>query len=160
MAQLFGLARLGRDAEVRFTQAGKPVATLALAFDYGKKENGKRPSQWVDAALWGERAEALAPYLLKGQQLSVTVDDVHIETFQKNDGTQGHKLTGRVSNIEFAGSAPQQNGQNQPPAQAAPRQAAQPQQPAARQQPAPDYDSFDDDIPFADPYRGARSLLI
>ena len=25
---------------------------------------------------------------------------------------------------------------------------AQPQQPAARQQPAPDYDSFDDDIPF------------
>lgn len=160
MAQLFGLARLGRDAEVRFTQAGKPVATLALAFDYGKKENGKRPSQWVDAALWGERAEALAPYLLKGQQLSVTVDDVHIEVFPKNDGTQGHKLTGRVSNIEFAGSAPQQNGQNQPPAQAAPRQAAQPQQPAARQQPAPDYDSFDDDIPFADPYRGARSLLI
>ena len=96
MAQLFGLARLGRDAEVRFTQAGKPVATLALAFSYGKKENGQRPSQWVDAALWGDRAEALAPYLLKGQQLSVTVDDVHIETFQKNDGTQGHKLTGRV----------------------------------------------------------------
>lgn len=157
MAQLFGLARLGRDAEVRFTQAGKPVATLALAFDYGRKENGKRPSQWVDAALWGERAETLAPYLLKGQQLSVTVDDVHIETFQKNDGTQGHKLTGRVSNIEFAGSAPQQNGQSQQPAQSAPRQQAQ--QPATRQQPAPDYDSFDDDIPFADPYRGARSLL-
>ncbi|HAR04062.1 MAG TPA: single-stranded DNA-binding protein, partial [Pseudomonas sp.] len=32
--------------------------------------------------------------------------------------------------------------------QQAPRQQAQPQQPAARQQPAPDYDSFDDDIPF------------
>lgn len=28
------------------------------------------------------------------------------------------------------------------------QQQAQPQQPAARQQPAPDYDSFDDDIPF------------
>ena len=160
MAQLFGLARLGRDAEVRFTQAGKPVATLALAFDYGKKENGKRPSQWVDAALWGERAEALAPYLLKGQQLSVTVDDVHIDTFQKNDGTQGHKLTGRVSNIEFAGSPPQQNGQSQPAAQAAPRQQAQQPRQQSQPQPAPDYDSFDDDIPFADPYRGARSLLI
>ena len=146
MAQLFGLARLGRDAEVRFTQAGKPVATLALAFDYGKKENGKRPSQWVDAALWGERAETLAPYLLKGQQLGVTVDDVHIETFQKNDGTQGHKLTGRVSNIEFAGSAPQQNSQAQP--QQRPQQQSRPQQAAPQQQPAPDYDSFDDDIPF------------
>ena len=158
MAQLFGLARLGRDAEVRFTQAGKPVATLALAFDYGRKENGKRPSQWVDAALWGERAETLAPYLLKGQQLSVTVDDVHIETFQKNDGTQGHKLTGRVSNIEFAGSAPQQNSQAQP--QQRPQQQSRPQQAAPQRQPAPDYDSFDDDIPFANPYRGARSLLI
>ncbi len=146
MAQLFGLARLGRDAEVRFTQAGKPVATLALAFDYGRKENGKRPSQWVDAAFWGERAEVLAPYLLKGQQLSVTVDDVHIETFQKNDGTQGHKLTGRVSNIEFAGSAPQQNNQAQP--QQRPQQQSRPQQAAPQQQPAPDYDSFDDDIPF------------
>lgn len=147
MAQLFGVARLGRDAEVRFTQAGKPVATLALAFEYGRKENGKRPTQWIDAALWGERAEALAPYLLKGQQLGVTIDDVHIEVFQKSDGTQGHKLTGRVSNIEFAGSPPQQNGQSQPQAQrqqqSQPRQQSQPQQ-----QPAPDYDSFDDDIPF------------
>lgn len=160
MAQLFGLARLGRDAEVRFTQAGKPVATLALAFSYGKKENGQRPSQWVDAALWGDRAEALAPYLLKGQQLSVTVDDVHIETFPKNDGTQGHKLTWRVSNIEFAGSPPQQNGQSQPAAQAAPRQQAQQPRQQSQPQPAPNYDSFDDDIPFADPYRSARSLLI
>lgn len=144
MAQLFGLARLGRDAEVRYTQAGKPVATLALAFDYGRKENGKRPTQWVDAALFGERAEVLAPYLLKGQQLSVTVDDVHIETFQKSDGTQGVKLTGRVSNIDFAGSPQQQNGQSQQPQQR-PQQRPQ-SQPAA--QPAQDYDSFDDDIPF------------
>jgi len=147
MAQLFGLARLGRDAEVRFTQAGKPVATLALAFDYGKKENGKRPSQWVDAALWGERAEALAPYLLKGQQLGVTIDDVRIEVFQKSDGTQGHKLTGRVSNIEFAGSAPQQNGQSQPQAQRQQQSQPRPQN-QPQQQPAPDYDSFDQDIPF------------
>lgn len=30
----------------------------------------------------------------------------------------------------------------------------------SQQSAAPDYDSFDDDIPFADPYRGRRSLLI
>ncbi|MCK9621984.1 MAG: single-stranded DNA-binding protein [Methylobacter sp.] len=34
---LTGLARLGRDAQVRFTAAGEPVASLALAFSYGKK---------------------------------------------------------------------------------------------------------------------------
>ncbi|WP_312115213.1 single-stranded DNA-binding protein [Stutzerimonas nitrititolerans] len=144
MAQLFGVARLGRDAELRFTQAGEPVATLVLAFEYGKKENGRKPTQWADAALWGKRAEALAPYLLKGQQVGVTVDDVHIEPFQKNDGTQGFKLTGRVSNIEFAGSPPQQSSKSQPQAKPQ-RQQTQRQ---AAPQPAPDYDSFDDDIPF------------
>ncbi len=43
--------------------------------------------------------------------------------------------------------APRQPRPQREPQQA-PRQQAQPQQPAARQQPAPDYDSFDDDIPF------------
>lgn len=160
MAQMFGVARLGRDAEVRYTPSGDPVASLSLAFEYGKKVDGKKPVQWVDAALWGKRAEVMAPYLLKGQQIGVTLDDVHIETFTKADQTLGFKLAGRVSNIEFAGSPPQQQAAPQAaPArqQAAPRQAAP--RPQAAQQPAPDYDSFDDDIPFADPYRGARSLL-
>src|SRR5690606_20137916 len=93
MAQLFGMARLGRDAELRYTQDGTAVASLALAFDYGKKgQDGKRPTQWVEASIWRQRAESLAPYLLKGTRLSVVVDDVHVETFQKSDGTQGVKL--------------------------------------------------------------------
>ena len=33
----FGLARLGRDAEIRTTSQGESVATLALAFSYGRK---------------------------------------------------------------------------------------------------------------------------
>ena len=48
----FGLARLGRDAEIRTTSNGEQVATLALAFSYGRKgSDGKRPTQWVDGAL-------------------------------------------------------------------------------------------------------------
>ena len=67
MAMMIGLARLGRDAEIRTTSQGDSVATLALAFSYGRKgSDGNRPTQWVDAALWGKRAEALAPYLTKG----------------------------------------------------------------------------------------------
>jgi single-strand DNA-binding protein len=144
MAQLFGIARLGRDAELKYTANSDPVIQLALAFEYGKKQDGKRPTQWVDASIWGKRAESLAPYLLKGQQVSVTIDDVHIRTYEKGDGTPGFALSGRVSNIEFAGSPP-----------AKPEAASQPQ--AARQQPkhtqapakaAAKNDDFDDDIPF------------
>lgn len=103
MAQMFGLARLGRDAEIRRTQGGDAVATLALAFSYGRKgDDGKRPTQWVDAAIWGKRAEALAQYLTKGSLVAVTLEDVHIETYEGKNG-QGHKLAGRVVEIELAG---------------------------------------------------------
>ncbi len=135
MAQLFGLARLGRDAEVRSTAQGDQVASLSLAFTYGKKgADGKRPAQWVEGALW-KPAEALVPYLVKGSSIVVVLDDLHIEIFTKRDNTQGHKLVGRVSKLELAGgttSAP-------PPA---------PKPPAPAPKTSSGFDDMDDDIPF------------
>lgn len=156
MAQLIGLATIGRDAELRYLHNGDAVTNLSLAFNYGRKgEDGKRPTQWVDAALFGRRAESLANYLLKGQRIAVTIDDVHIETYQTRDGGQGSKLAGSISNIEFAGS-PQQSEQ-QSPRQAQPQRQAPQQRQAApqRQAPAPQqaqagsgFDDFDDSVPF------------
>lgn len=148
MAQLFGMARIGRDVEVRYTQAGDAVASVSLAFDYGKKgQDGKRSTQWVDGSLWGQRAESLAPYLLKGGRISVTLDDVHIETFQNRDGAQGHKLAGRITALEF-GSAPQREAQTAPP----PARQQPPQNQYAAQRggaaPAASLADMDDDIPF------------
>jgi single-strand DNA-binding protein len=138
MAALFGLSRLGRDVEVRFTQAGEPVASLSLAFNYGKKgADGKRPTQWVDGSLWGKRAEALAPYMLKGTLLAVTVEDIHIEVYKTQQG-EGHKLAGSVTQVELAGGG-----------QAAAPVAAPAPRPAPR---APQSGGFpdhgDDSIPF------------
>lgn len=108
MAKMYGLARIGRDAELRFTPSGEAVANLSLAFSYGKKENGNRSTQWVDGSLWGRRAEALAQYLTKGTMVMVTLDDVHIEEFQGKNGP-GHKLAGRIEGVEFAGGSQQQD---------------------------------------------------
>lgn len=132
----FGLARIGRDVELRRTGSGDAVVSLSLAFTYGRKgEDGKRPTQWVDAALWGKRAEALAPYLLKGGLVAVTLEEVHIETYQSANGP-GHKLAGKVLDIELAG------GSDKPAA--APRPAAAPA--PARQ--ASGFDADDSDCPF------------
>jgi single-strand DNA-binding protein len=138
--QIIGLARLGRDAEIRSTPSGDKVATLSLAFNYGKKDDsGKRPTQWVEGALWGKIAEALAPYLLKGTAVSVTIDEPHIETFDGKSGP-GHKLTGRILTIELAGS---QRDAAAPAPTPAPSRAPAPQPPRRA---AADID--DDDIPF------------
>jgi single-strand DNA-binding protein len=142
MTTLFGLARIGRDAELRTTAQGEYVASLSLAFTYGRKgADGNRPTQWVDGALWGKQAQAIAQYLIKGQQVVVTMEDVHIETFRKSDGTDSVKLAGRVSKIDFAGSAPARSVR--PPA------AAQAQRQAPAKAPAASgFDDMDDDIPF------------
>ena len=149
----FGLARLGRDAEIRTTSQGESVATLALAFSYGRKgSDGNRPTQWVDAALWGKRAEALAPYLTKGGLVSVSLEDVHIETFDGKNGP-GHKLAARVVDVELA--SPKQAGAAPAPRPAtAPRPAPAPRgddgagSPPAGHPASSGFDDMEDDIPF------------
>ena len=144
----FGLARIGRDAEIRYTQGNDAVASLSLAFSYGRKgDDGKRPTQWVDASLWGKRAEALAPYLKKGGLVSVSLEDVHTEVYQGKHG-EATKVVARVVDLELAGSGEQRQ---QAPAQAPARQ--QQQRPAQPQRPAPaaqgsGFDDLDNDSPF------------
>lgn len=136
----FGIARIGRDVEVRFTAQGEAVASLSLAFSYGRKgQDGKQPTQWVEASLWGKRAEALLPYLRKGDQIGVTLEDVHIETYQGRNG-EGHKLAARVLDVQLIGGQGGQGGQSSP---------AKPAAPVAKAVPAGSgFDDMDDDIPF------------
>ena len=145
---LTALARLGRDAELRFTPKGDAVCELALAVNYGRKgDDGNRPTQWISASLWGQRAEALAPHLSKGKLLYVVIEEPHIETYEGKNGA-GSKMVGRVVSLEFAGGG-QQHSQ---PRQQAPQQRQQPaQQPAPQQQGQPAggaWSGMDDDIPF------------
>ena len=143
MAQIVGVFRIGRDAEVRFTKDGDAVASLSLVFNHGKKEaDGNKPSQWVDASLWGKRAEAMAPYLLKGSMIYAVIGDPHIETYQGKNG-EGHKLVGKVIEIEFAGSRNDGAAQN-----STTTSAPQRQQPSLRGGVASGFDDMGNDIPF------------
>ena len=138
---LTGLARLGRDAELRYTQGGEPVATLALAFNYGQKDgSGSKPTQWIEATLYGKRAEALAQYLKKGAAVDVILADPHIDTWQKKDHTTGFKLVGKVIEIEFAGG-----GERRERSEPDPAPAHSPRKPAGK---TGSFDDLDDGVPF------------
>jgi single-strand DNA-binding protein len=161
---MFDTFRIGNEPELRYLGDGTAVCNLSLAFNYGKKDQqtGKRPTQWVDAVLWGKHAEAVAEYLFKGSEVTCVIDDPHVEQFTKGDGSLGTKLTGRISTLKLVGGQPQQQNQQQQPAprqqQQRPAQGNQQQRPSgnpqqqrqqqATPQPQPDFDSFDDDIPF------------
>lgn len=120
------------------------MANISLVYNYGTKkdERGYLPSQFIEVGLWGKRAENAAQFLTKGTLILAFVSDVHIETFNKQDGTPGFKMAGRLDNFRFAGG--RQDADQGAASAPAPRQR---QAPAPR--PAPTaYDDDLDSIPF------------
>lgn len=59
---------LGKDAEMRHLNDGTPVASFSVADSQGRE----KPTIWWNCSIFGKRAESLAPYLIKGSQVTVT----------------------------------------------------------------------------------------
>lgn len=141
MAKLYGMMRVGKDADIR-TTGNDTVVNLSLAYNYGRKpqDGGHQPSQWIDAAFWGDRAARVAPWLTKGSQHCFTISDVHIQEYTTRDGGVGYKLAGRVDDVELGAklttAAPAPQRQQAP----APRQAPKAQ--------SSGFDDMDNSIPF------------
>ena len=125
--------QLGKDAEVRFLKNGDAVAGFSVADSQGKD----RPTTWWSCSLFGKRAESLAPYLLKGQAVTVTGTVTEREYVDK-EGNKRKSMDVRVNDVALQG------GKREPeaPARQAPRPAAKPT-PAGS-----GFDDMDDDVPF------------
>ena len=63
------IGRAGRDAEVRFTQDGKAIASFSLAI--GRKWNGEESTTWINCKAFGKLAEICGEYVTKGKQVYV-----------------------------------------------------------------------------------------
>ncbi len=129
------IGRIGRDAEVKYSQAGKPITVWALAIDDGFGEH--KTTTWLDCAMFGERGPKIAEYIRKGDKLGVS-GSIRMETFTKQDGTEKSKVALRVQEVALLGEK---------------RQDAP--QPAQRREPAKPAPKFDDgftddleDVPF------------
>jgi len=143
MAQIVGIFRIGNDVQIRYTPSGEAVCNLSLAFNYGKKgDDGRRPSQWIEASFWGKRAEAMMQYLTKGSSVYAVIDAPHIETYEGKNGT-GHKLVGRILEIEFSGG---KRDSNDAPFDRPAHTPAKPAETASK--PGAGFQDFEDDIPF------------
>lgn len=64
--------RIGKDAETRSTQAGDQVTGFTVAVDEGFGD--KKRTLWFDVSYWGKRGAAVAPYLTKGGNVTVSGD--------------------------------------------------------------------------------------
>ena len=68
------IGRLGRDPEMRYTQAGKPVCSLNVATDEGyTNDRGEKvdKTEWHKVVFWDRQAETCSQYLAKGASCSI-----------------------------------------------------------------------------------------
>src|SRR5215216_5172470 len=90
------VGNLGRDAEVRFTPGGQPVATLNLATteQWNDKEGQRQEkTEWHRIVLWGKQAESLQQYLVKGKQIYV---EGRLQTRQWDDKEGVNRYTTEI----------------------------------------------------------------
>lgn len=62
------LGRIGKDAGMRFTPAGKEVTTFSVAVT---RSFDKEQTDWFDVEMWGKLAEAANQHCLKGREVIV-----------------------------------------------------------------------------------------
>ena len=90
------VGNLGRDAELRYTPGGAPVATLNLATtEVWNDKAGQRQekTEWHRVVLWGKTAESLNEYLTKGKQIYV---EGRLQTRQWDDKDGNERYTTEI----------------------------------------------------------------
>ena len=135
--------RLTADIEIRYTAASKAVGNFTVASDYGYGTNKK--TNFFNCQLWGERAEKVAEYMLKGQAVTV-IGEVGIRQYEKKDGTKATAVDVNVDKFEFQGS--KADKEKDKPTQTPPAPPKSQQTYAGASGSEPPIDDFDDDIPF------------
>jgi single-strand DNA-binding protein len=101
------VGNLGRDAEMRFTAGGTPVATVSLATTERFKDrdgNQKEDTQWHRIVIWGKTAESLHEYLTKGKQIYVE-GRIQTREWTDKEGKQNKTTEIRADRIVLLGSA-------------------------------------------------------
>ena len=141
------VGNLGRDAEMRFTAGGTPVATVSLATTerYNDRDgNKKEDTQWHRVVIWGKTAESLHEYLTKGKQIYVE-GRIQTREWTDKEGKQARTTEIRADRIVLLGGGGGGAGGGGP-------RASRERYDSAGDQGAPDMAPVDaptdDDIPF------------
>lgn len=89
MNQVILIGRSGANAELKYSQAGKPLLNLSVATSERiQGTEGEYKTSWHRVVAFGRMAEALAPKILKGCRLTVVGRLNYNEWTDKNGNKQ------------------------------------------------------------------------
>ncbi len=148
------IGNVGADPEVRYMPNGNAVTNLTLATSdsWKDKQSGQiqERTEWHRISLFGKIAEIAGQYLVKGSKVYI---EGRLQTREWEKDSVKRYTTEIV--VDMGGTMQmldsRADGQTNKPAQPQQRSQQRPTPTAntkSNMQPEPNYDGFDDDIPF------------
>ena len=89
---------ISKDAEIRYTTTGDPVANFSIADNQGKD---KEAIFW-NAGLYGKRAESLSKFLTKGQAVTIS-GTISTNKYMDKNGIERIGYNVRVNDVALQG---------------------------------------------------------
>lgn len=147
------IGNAGGDPEVRYMPNGNAVTniTLATSDTWKDKQTGQQQerTEWHRVVFFGRLAEVVGEYVRKGSKLYV---EGRLQTREwEKDGIKRYTTEVVVDiggQMQLLDSRNDSQGSRPPRQQSSPPQQQQSSHAQPQGQPAPDFDSYDDDLPF------------
>lgn len=100
------MGNLARDPEIRYTAAGKAVASFSIAVNEGYGENQK--ATFIPIVAWDKLAEICGNNLSKGRKILVE-GRMQVRNYEGKDGIKRYVTEIVAQNIEFMDGKKQPN---------------------------------------------------
>lgn len=176
------LGNCGRDPEMKYASSGMAMCNISLATSSKRKDKNTgetiEETQWHRVQFYDKLAEIVGQYVKKGKSIYVEgrikygkyTDQAGVEKSTVDIVAESMQLLGGRDDDQ--GGRPQEQQRprqeapqgnqgyaSQPPAQRQAPQRQEPQRQAPARSNSGGFEDMDDDIPFANPMRGAERCL-
>ena len=111
MNKVFLIGRLSRDPELRHTTSGMAVCQINVAISRPVSQGRDPETDFINVVVWNKQAENVARYLSKGRQIAVE-GRIQTRNYDNNEGKRTYVTEVIASNVEFLGSANDNNRTN------------------------------------------------
>jgi single-strand DNA-binding protein len=148
------IGNLGKDPEIRYTQAGEPIANFSLATSErwtDKSGQKQEKTEWHRVEVFGKTAQIVRDYCQKGKQVYLE-GSIKYDEWTDKDGNKRNttkiRVSGPQSRLVLLGSRGEGGGPGGGgPGGGGGRGAAE-KEPGPGGPPADDFQVSDDDVPF------------
>ena len=111
MNKVFLIGRLSRDPELRHTTSGTAVCQINVAISRPVAQGSEPQTDFINVVVWNKQAENVARYLSKGRQIAIE-GRIQTRNYDNNEGKRTYVTEVIASNVEFLGSANDNNRTN------------------------------------------------